>query len=141
MNTYQPKLETVADYILHLQKFDPTWRVVVSTSAGGGIAIEHRDLRGEPVVAVFGANGGQFGENPLTEAEYAKQSERFLSMMQDTDYHYTTVHGDHRMVDFSVSEDTCYGAKFDRRIVERMVSEGLISEDSVDIERVKRRDR
>ncbi len=33
---------------------------------------------------------------------------------------------------------TCYGTHYDRRVIERMVAEGLIPEDSVHIERVAR---
>jgi len=36
------------------------------------------------------------------------------------------------------SNDTCYGQHFDRRVVERMVAEGLIPADRVDIDRVRR---
>lgn len=132
-------LHTVADYIEQLKQFPPEWRVVVSTQAGGGIAIEHREISGEPVVAVFGANGGRVGENPLTEDEYTKQSQALLAHLANSHMRYTSIHGDHRM--FYVEggpHATCYGTHYDRRIVERMVSEGLITRDAVDLDRVAR---
>jgi hypothetical protein len=129
---------TVADYIERLKQFPPDWRVVVSTQAGGGIAIEHREVKGESVVAVFGANGGRFGENPLTEDEYAKQSQAFLADMRSPAMRYTSIHGDHRtyFVDGGPNA-TCYGKHYDRRVVERMVAEGLIAGNEVDLDRVK----
>ena len=53
-------------------------------------------------------------------------------------YSYTSCHGDHRMYRRFGSNDTCYGQHFDRRVVERMVAEGLIPADRVDIDRVRR---
>jgi hypothetical protein len=130
------KLTTVGDYIRALSKFPDDWPVKVSTPAGGGIAIEHREIKGAPVVAVFGSNGGRFGENPLTIQEYQKQANEFLSMRRGG-YVYTSVHGDHRLYRPGGLNDTCYGRHFDRRIVERMVSEGLLRGGAVDIERVR----
>lgn len=131
-------LDTVADYIEHLKQFPPEWRVVVSTQAGGGIAIEHREIKGEPVVAVFGANGGRFGENPLTEDEYAKQSQALLADMSNPRMRYTSIHGDHRMYYVEGGpQATCYGTHYDRRIVERMVTDGLIAISAVELDRVK----
>lgn len=133
--------ETVADFIEALSAFPKDWKVKVSTPAGGGIAIEHREVRGEPVVGIFGENGGSFGEEPLTEKEYKKQSDQFLRQFNDPYYSYTSAHGDHRMYHPSGLNDTCYGTHYDRRVVERMVKEGLIPLDRVDLERVKRCDR
>ena len=130
-------MKTVGDYIRKLQEFPEDWPVQVSTQAGGGIAIEHREIKGEPVVAVFGRNGGRFGENPLTDQEYEKQSKQFLGMRQQ-DYEYTSIHGDHRLYRRSGRNDTCYGTHFDARIVERMVREGLVAASEVDIDRVRR---
>lgn len=132
-------MKTVGDYIRKLQEFPEDWPVKVSTQAGGGITIEHRDIKGVPVVAVFGSNGGRFGENPLTDQEYEKQSKRFLDLTRQG-YEYTSIHGDHRLYRRSGVNDTCYGTHFDRRIVERMVEEGLISANDVDVERVRRCD-
>ena len=132
-------METVGDYIRKLQEFPEDWPVHVSTQAGGGISIEHRDIKGKPVVAVFGSNGGRVGENPLTDQEYEKQSNRFLDLRRQG-YEYTSIHGDHRLYRRGGTCDTCYGTHFDRRIVERMVAEGLISADYADVERVRRCD-
>lgn len=133
--------ETVADFIEALSAFPKDWKVKVSTPAGGGIAIEHREVQGKPVVGIFGDNGGRFGEEPLTEKEYKKQSSQFLRSFNDPYYRYTTVHGDHRMYHPRGVNDTCYGTHYDRRVVERMVKEGLIPSDRVDLERVKRCDK
>lgn len=130
-------MKTVGDYIRKLQEFPEDWSVQVSTQAGGGISIEHREIKGQPVVAVFGSNGGRFGENPLTDDEYAKQSQRFLDLKRQG-YEYTSIHGDHRLYWRSGTNDTCYGQHFDRRIVERMVAEGLVSASDVDVVRVSR---
>lgn len=132
------ELKTVADYIRKLREFPEDWPVSVSTQAGGGIAIEHRDVKGKSVVAVFGRNGGQFGENPMTEQEYQTKSREFLTRWKDNNYSYTTIHGDHRL--FIRGSDTCYGQRYDRRIVERMAEEGLIEVNECDIDRVRRLD-
>lgn len=97
---------TVEDFIEMLSKFPKDWPVIVSTQAGGGIAVEHRDIDGKAAVCIFGKNGGQFGENPFTEHEYEQKSKQFLNLC--------------------------------RRIIERMVEEGLIDAASVDIDRVRR---
>lgn len=120
------KLISVKDYIEKLKTFPEEWRVSVSTQAGGGISIEHREIKGEPIVAIFGTNGGRFGENPLTEEEYKKKSEDFISKMKNPYYQYTTCHGDHRMYHPSGINDTCYGQHYDERVIERMVKEGLL---------------
>jgi len=130
-------MKTVGDYLRKLQEFPEDWPVWVSTQAGGGISIEHREINGEPVVAVFGSNGGRFGENPLTDQEYEKKSKLFLGLRQQG-YEYTSIHGDHRLYRRSGMNDTCYGTHFDRRIVERMVDEGLLHETEVDVARVRR---
>ncbi len=130
------ELKTVGDYIRALSAFHEDWPVEVATSAGGGIAIEHREIRGKPVVAVFGSNGGRFGENPLTDEEYAEKSRMFLDLKR-SGYEYTSICGDHRLYRGSGVNDACYGTRFDRRIVERMVAEGLIHLDEVDIGRVR----
>lgn len=135
-------MKTVGDYISKLQEFPLDWPVCVSTQAGGGIAIEHREIKGNPVIAIFGANGGRFGENPLTEQEYEDRSKEFMQMWNDPMCGYSSVHGDHRMY-YRTSgrgshDDTCYGKHFNPRIIERMVEEGLIPADKVDIERVRR---
>jgi hypothetical protein len=133
--------ETVGDFIELFQSFPKDWPVKVSTSAGGGIAVEHREISGKPIIAIFGKNGGRFGENPLTEEEYKEQSERFLTGLR-TGRRYTSIHGDHRLYSPEIgSQATCYGTHYDRRVVERMVSEGLIPKESVDIERVQSCDR
>jgi hypothetical protein len=131
------KMITVRDYILKLQEFPEDWPVRISTQAGGGISIEHREINGEPVVAVFGSNGGRFGQTPFTEEEYKKKSETFIDL-RNAGYEYTSCHGDHRLYQRGGINATCYGQSFDRRVIERMVSEGLLSADEVDIERVKR---
>lgn len=127
--------ETVGDYIELLSSFPADWPVHISTQAGGGIGVEHREIRGNPVIAIFGKNGGRFGENPLTEEEYQKQSANFLRDLK-FGMLYTSIHGEHRTYTPSGMNDTCYGTHYDRRIIERMVSEGKIAADSVDIERV-----
>jgi hypothetical protein len=136
--------ESVADWLEILSTFPSDWPVTVKTPAGGGIGIEHREYNGRPFVAIFGKNGGRFGENPLTEEEYQKKSKQFLEDLSHG-YQYTSVHGDHRTYlpdgPFDNSQATCYGAHYDRRIIERMVKEGLIKADSVDIERVAYFDR
>src|SRR5581483_9239540 len=91
--------ETVADFMEMLSAFPPDWPVSVATPAGGGIGIEHRERQGQPFVAIFGKNGGRFGDKA-----------------------------------------TCYGTHYDRRIIERMVCEGLIKAETVDIERVAKFD-
>jgi hypothetical protein len=130
------KLKTVGDYIRALSAFPEDWPVKVATPAGGGVAIEHREIGWMPVVAIFGSNGGRFGENPLTDEEYEKQSALFVGLRQQG-YEYTSIHGDHRLYRRGGVNDTCYGRHFDRRIVERMVVEGLIHANEVDIERVR----
>lgn len=132
-------MKTVGDYIRKLQEFPEDWPVQVLTQAGGGISVEHREIKGKPVVAVFGSNGGRFGENPLTDEEYEKQFKKFLGLQQ-MGYEYTSAHGDHRLYRRGGTNDTCYGTHFDRRVVERMVDEGLISVNTVDIELVRRCD-
>lgn len=133
-------INTVGDYIRKLQEFPEEWTVQIATPAGGGIAIEHREIKGMPVVAIFGSNGGIFGENPLTEQEYKIQSKEFMRMFNDPYYSYTSFHGDHRMYHKFGQNDTCHGTHFDRRIVERMITEGLIPADIVNVERVRRCD-
>jgi hypothetical protein len=132
------ELKTVGDYIRALSAFPEDWPVKVATPAGGGVAVEHREIGGAPVIAIFGRNGGRFGENPLTDEEYEKQSALFLELRLDDGYKYTSVHGDHRLYFPGGWNDTCYGTRFDRRIVERMVAEGLIRGQDVDIECVRR---
>lgn len=128
--------ETVGDFIEMLSAFPKDWPVTVVTHAGGGIGIEHREKSGKPFVGIFGKNGGRIGENPLTEEEYAEESQRFLSGLKHGRC-YTSVHGDHRLYSPSLgSQATCYGTHYDRRIIERMVKDGLISADSVDLKRV-----
>jgi hypothetical protein len=133
--------ETVADWLEILSTFPPDWPVTVKTPAGGGIGIEHREYNGKPFVAIFGKNGGRFGETPLTEEEYQKQSAAFLSDLK-SGQRYTSIHGDHRTYYPDMgSQATCYGQHYDRRIIERMVKENRIRSDSVDIERVTYFDR
>lgn len=130
--------KTVGDFIELLSAFPKDWPVQVSTPAGGGIAIEHREIAGKPVIGIFGKNGGRFGENPLTEEEYSEKSRRFLADLS-AGRRYTSAHGDHRLYSPSLgSQATCYGTHYDKRIVERMVREGLIPASSVDLERVGR---
>ncbi len=131
---------TVADYIQQLSQFPADWPVHVMTPAGGGIMIEHREINGNPAVGIYGRNGGKIGESPLTEEEYQKQSTLFLSMLNGSLYRYTTIHGDHRMYIPGGQNDTCYGIHFDRRVIERLVAEGHIAADTVEIERVRRCD-
>jgi hypothetical protein len=131
-------IKTVGDYIRKLQEFPEDWPVCVSTQAGGGIAIEHREIKGKSVVAVFGENGGRFGNNPLTEQEYKERSEEYMRLLNIFNYRYTSIHGDHRLYKPGGVNDTCYGTRFDLRIIERMVAEGMIPANSVDIERVRR---
>ena len=129
--------ETVGDFIDALAVFPRDWPVKVSTPAGGGIGVEHREIAGKPVVGIFGKNGGRFGESPLTEDEYEKKSKDFLSGLRGGQ-RYTSIHGDHRLYYPSGTNDTCYGQHYDRRVIERMAREGLISPDSVDLDRVAR---
>lgn len=132
--------KTVGDFIELLSAFPKDWPVKVSTPAGGGIAIERRDIAGKPVVGIFGKNGGRFGENPLTEEEYQKQSQGFLMGLK-VGRSYTSIHGDHRLYSPSIgSQASCYGTHYDRRIIERMVTEGLIPAESVDLEKVAKFD-
>lgn len=129
--------KTVGDFIDALSAFPRDWKVSVATPAGGGVAIEHREIGGKPVIAIFGNNGGRFGENPLTEDEYKKKSAEFLRNQQ-SGMVYTSAHGDHRLYTPSLgSQASCYGWHYDGRIVERMVQEGLIEIDPADIERVR----
>lgn len=116
------RIVTVGDWLERLKMFPWNWQVIVATPAGGGITIEHREINGEAVVAVFGTNGGRFGENPLTEEEYEKRSREFLSGL-DRGGKYTSMHGDHRIF---YGEDSCYGTNYDDRIIERMVKEGIL---------------
>lgn len=133
------KITTVSDYIKELSRFPGDWPVRVSTRAGGDIVLEHREIGGRPVVAVFGSEGGRFGENPLTEDEYEKQSNLFIELKR-LGYCYTATHGDHRLYQRIGRNPTCYGTHFDRRIVERMVEEGKLREGEVSLERVRRCD-
>lgn len=128
--------KTVGDYIALLKRFPNDWPVHVSTSAGGGIGVEHREVHGKPLVAIFGKNGGRFGENPLTDEEYKKQAENFLTDLR-TGRRYTSIHGDHRTYSPDLgSQATCYGRHYDRRVIERMVKDGLIEASTVDLDRV-----
>lgn len=134
--------KTVADFIELLSLFPPEWPVQVSTPAGGGIGIEHRESYGKPFVGVFGKNGGRFGEEPFTEEEYKKESEAYLTAIKIGNI-YTSMHGDHRTYSPSPhlgSQATCYGRRYDRRVIERMVREGLILANSVDLDRVAKLD-
>ena len=118
--------ETVGEFLDALAKFPREYRVKVATPAGGPIAIEHREINGEPIVAIFGSNGGRFGENPLTEEEYKRQSSAFLSDLK-SGLKYTTIHGDHRTYwPHGGINDTCYGRHYDERIIDRMVQEGIL---------------
>jgi len=128
-------MNTVGDYIEALSHFPKEWRVSVATQAGGGVSVEHREIRGEPVIAIFGSNGGRFGENPLTDDEYNIKSQAFLHGLK-SGQRYTSIHGDHRTYYPSGMNDTCYGTHYDRRVIERMVKDGLITADSVDLDRV-----
>jgi len=101
-------MKTVGDYIRKLQEFPEDWPLQVATQAGGGISVEHREIKGKPVVAVFGSNGGRFGENPLTDEEYEKQSNRFLDLRK-MGYEYTSIHGDHRLYRLGGMNDSCHG--------------------------------
>lgn len=79
------------------------------------------------------------GESPLTEEEYKSKSIDFLRNFNNPNYAYTSIHGDHRLYRCTGSiNDTGYGQHYDRRIVERMVDEGLIPFNSVDIDRVRK---
>lgn len=131
-------LKTVADYIQQLSQYPPDWPVEVDTQAGGGVVIEHREINGSPVIGIYGANGGAIGEAPLTEEEYQAKSTSFLRMMNGSLYRYTSLHGDHRMYIPGRQNDTCFGIHFDRRVIERLVEEGKLAKDRVDIERVQR---
>jgi len=131
-------LITVGNYIERLKQFPADWRVVVSTRAGGRISVEHREINGKPIIAVFGSNGGSFGENPLTEEEYQRVSQDFLKKFNNPNYAYTTIHGDHRIYSpSSGSLASSYGSHYDRRIIERMVAEGKIQIPNNEIERVR----
>jgi hypothetical protein len=129
-------LKTVAEFAKALNEFDPSWPVMLSLMGGGEIAVEHREIKGEPIVAIFNSNGGRFGENPLTEREYKEKSSQIIELKR-SGYVYTSIHGDHRFYRPSGLNDTCYGLHFDRRIIERMVLEGLLSKSEVDLERVR----
>jgi hypothetical protein len=127
---------TVGEYIELLSSFPKDWPVNVSTSAGGGIAVEHREISGKPVICIFGKNGGRFGENPLTETEYQKKSQEILAGLNYGE-RYTSIHGDHRLYSPSLGDQaTCYGTPYDHRIIVRMVSEGLIFVTPEDLDRV-----
>lgn len=128
--------ETVGDFIEMLSQFPSDWPVKVKFAGGGGTAIVQRDLKGVAHVCIFNKNGGDFGEKPFTEEEYQKRSRQFLSDLA-CGKRYTSVHGDHRTYSPDLgSQATCYGTHYDHRIIMRMVSEGLISKDSADLERV-----
>jgi hypothetical protein len=114
--------ETVQDYLEILKQYPLGYRVMVATHAGGGISIEHRQVDGEDVIAIFGSNGGRFGENPLTEVEYRIKSGNFLSGIKEGQL-YTQIHGDDRL--YNPGHDTVYGTHYDKRVVDRLVSEGL----------------
>ena len=132
--------ETVGDFIELLSTFPKEWPVKVATPAGGGIAVEHREIKGLPVICIFGKNGGRFGQNPLTEEEYLQKSQDFQRGLK-AGQRYTSIHGDHRLYYPSIdSQATCYGTAYDRRIIERMVDEGLIPAHTVGIDRVRRCD-
>ena len=119
-------MKTVKDYIDKLSQFPDDWPMYVATQAGGGISIEHRDVRGVPTVCVFGSNGGAFGENPLTEEEYEYRSKLYLNLIK-SGYVYTRIHGDDRLYQKTgIPNETCYGTHFDSRIIKRMIREGLI---------------
>jgi hypothetical protein len=138
MNNLWNGPETVGELLDLLAAFPREWPIKVSTPAGGGIAVEHREIAGRPVVAIFGKNGGSFGENPLTETEYKEKSDCFLRDLWKGRL-YTSIHGDHRTYSPNMGEQaTCYGTHYDRRVIERMVADGLIPEGSVDLEKVAR---
>ena len=129
---------TVGEFIKRLQQFPDDWPVHVVTPAGGGLAIEHRQNNGKDFVGVYGSNGGRIGENPLTDVEYAKQKTRVLELMADPIRRYTSIHGDHRWYDVTMPRNgTQFGWSFDRLIIERMVDEGLIDPDTIDIPKVR----
>lgn len=127
---------TVKDYIELLQQFPLDWPVKVKFAGGGGTAIERRDFQGVPHVGIYNKNGGSynFGERGLTEEEYTKTSQDFLKSRKYMQY--TSIHGDHRLYIPGGAQETCYGTHYDRRVIEQMVREGLITADSVDLERV-----
>src|ERR1700675_2961327 len=138
MNDVYDGPKTVGDYIELLSAFPRDWPVHVKTPAGGGIGVEHREIGGKSIVAIFGKNGGRFGENPLTEEEYAAKSEEFARKIKSPDYLYTSIHGDHRLCFLMRGRqvDTCYGTHYDRRVVERLVAEGRVSISKDDLDRV-----
>lgn len=128
----------VGDFIKKLQEFPDDWPVRVQTPAGGAIVIEHREICGRPVVAIFGENGGRFGETPLTEKEYEKQRDDFLKKFGKSGYVYSSDSGNHIIYqDFGGVNDRCFGQRYDVRIVERMMSEGLIDLPKLDVERAR----
>lgn len=128
--------KTVGDYLAFLKEFPEDMPVHVATQAGGGISLERRDVKGVPSIAIFGTNGGRFGESPLTEEEYAKKSKEFLSRLRDEGcghgsgrgWVYTTSYGDHRLYQriTGTGNDGCYGTSYDERIIDRMVAEGKL---------------
>lgn len=131
------EIRTVGDLAKVIDRFPHDWPLRFSTKGGGAIVAEHRQTSaGKDFIAIYNDNGGRFGENPLTEEEYKEKSERFLGQFNDPYYSYTSIHGDHRMYHPSGMNDTCYGTHYDRRVIERMVKEGVIPADGVDLERV-----
>lgn len=128
-------MTNVEDFLRALEQFPRDWAVIVDSRAGGPLVAEHRFVKGKSVVAIFGSNGGRFGENPESDEEYARQCADFIDLRK-RGYLYTSSHGDHRLYKGCWPDASCYGHRFDSWAIERMVSEGLISKDSVDIERV-----
>lgn len=127
------KLVTVADYIERLKQFPPDWRVAVVTPAGGGIVIEHREIRGESVAAIYGGNGGSIGENPLTEDEYKEKSQQFMCDLNSRSRQYTRMYGDHRFYNHRMGlDESKFGTHYDERIVKRMIAEGKITQEQLD---------
>lgn len=121
-----------------LQRFPREWPVRIALQAGGDIAVEHRERLDERFVAIFGSNGGRFGEDPLTEDVYQKRKKEFLEKYHNKQCKYTSAYGEHMIyLETGSPIAPCYGQSFDVRVVERMISEGVLTLSKEDIERVR----
>lgn len=137
-------IKTVGDLMQVLWDYPNDYPVVIGKRFldGDKIHVEHRELNGKQIINLWcsGHTSGPIGENPLTDEEYEKRSKEFLSTIHQEGYTYTSSYGDHRIV-FRCNCGSCTSPLhyvYDKRIIERMVAEGLIPWHSVDIDKVRR---
>lgn len=138
------QIKTVGDLMNVLWDYPTDYPIVIGGSylEEYPINVEHRELNNLQIINLWGGGQayGPIGEKPLTDKEYEKISKEFLEKINNPSYTYTSSYGDHSLVIKGLCGrcDATVYYTYDKRIIERMVAEGLISKHSVDIEKVRR---